>query len=246
LVTHTILSDVAAAAADADLDSSRAFATALQNLSDPLLPVRAHGLVMLRKLVLSKDSATLANMARVMDALRAQLRHEDSYVFLGAVQALSALGDVCCQQTVPVLCADFNDASLTDDVRLKIGECCVLIAQRSGQMLPVIAPQFFSCFLRGVRDASASIRASSFSNIGFMCEILRCVLQTERDVLVRRAAVVVFALIIRGLGDDVAALVRDELRDMVSVLIALEAGDVDELVRIHARDALSELEGGMI
>jgi hypothetical protein len=244
------------ATADGDIDSHRAFTTALQDLSDPLLPVRAHGLVALRKLVLSKDRVTMANIPRVLEVLKAQLRHEDSYIFLGAVQALSALGDVCTQQTVPVLCADFLDPLLPDDVRLKIGECCVLVAQRSGQMLPVIAPRFFDCFLRGVRDASPAIRASSLSNIGCMCETLRwalhpyihevvfavrCVLQTELDVLVRRAAVVVFSLVIRGMGDEVAALVRGELSEMVSVLSVLEAGDSDDLVRIHARDASAEL-----
>ncbi len=237
------------------VDRAEAFASALRDMGDPLLPVRAHGLIAMRKLILAKDSVALANLPQLMGALRQALRNDESYVFLGAVQALAALGDVCPHDALPVLVADYHDPSLGEDARLKIGEAAVLIAQRCGETLPVFAPQLMDCFLRGIRDPVAAVRASSLSNIGFMCEILhwalhpyicelvlavKSVLQSEHDILVRRAAVVVLALVICGLGADVFALVRGQIGDVVRALAALEH-DSDDLVRIHAREALAEL-----
>lgn len=233
-----------------------AFVNALRDLNDPLLPVRAHALITLRKLVLQKDRLTLENFGRVVEALRAQLCHEDSYIFLGAVQAFSALGDVRPNAIIPVLIHDFHAPSVSEDVRLKVGEACVMIAQRCGQMLPVFAPLLMDCFLRGVRDQSAVIRASSLGSIGQMCQVLRwalhpyireilhavqSVLQTEREVLVRRAAVLVLALIIRGMGTEIFELIRDAVASIIQPLRHLEQ-DPDELVRIHAQEAIWEIE----
>ncbi len=180
----------------------------LADLADPLLPVRAHALIGLRKLVLARDATTMAQFERVVAIFKSQMQSEDSYLYLGAVQGLIALGDVAAAETIPLLVKDFHNAKLSTETRLKIGEATVSIAQRCGEMLPVHAPVLMDCFLRGVQDGggSADVRASSLANIGTMCEILNwalhpyvheiihavlSVLQLERDELVRRAAVLV-------------------------------------------------------
>jgi hypothetical protein len=52
----------------------------LQEIKDPFLPVRAHGLVNLRKLILAKDPIALRNMGNVLEIFQSQLHDTDTYV----------------------------------------------------------------------------------------------------------------------------------------------------------------------
>ena len=234
------------------------FEKVLKDVTDPLLPVRAHALISLRKLVLAKDKVTLANFHRVLEIFSQQMQNSDSYVYLGAIQGLAALGDVAAAQTIPLLVKDFHNPKLATETRLKVGEATVTIAQRSGEMLPVHAPLLMDCFLRGAKDAAnADIRASSLANIGAMCEILNwslyaflreivhavmSILAAEKDEMVRRAAMVVFALLIRGLGQSKLRSMAPDLIEPISDRLKLIIrDDGDDLMRHHASEALQEL-----
>lgn len=132
------------------------------------------------------------------------------------------------------------------------------IAQRCGQMLPVYAPVLMDGFLRGIQDASADIRASALANVGACCEILGWSVQAfihevifavlsvlgslERDLIVRRAAILVFVLLVRGLGASRLAQVAKgpllvRMRDRLEILTT----DQDDVVRQQAAQALEEL-----
>ena len=76
---------------------------ALKLLQDPILPVRAHGLLLLRQLVApprptsSTSSVPPAEVRplvpSILDLFLQSVQDDDSYVFLNAVQGLSALVD---------------------------------------------------------------------------------------------------------------------------------------------------------
>jgi hypothetical protein len=70
------------------------FDQAMKDLTDPMLPVRAHGLIVLRRLVLEKDPAALSRLDVICNIFHSQLRDTDSYVYLNAIYGLSALADV--------------------------------------------------------------------------------------------------------------------------------------------------------
>ncbi|KAG2369832.1 hypothetical protein BDR07DRAFT_1604179 [Suillus spraguei] len=89
---------------DDGADPRETYQKALKLLQDPLLPVRAHGLLLLRELVSSPARVSKAERDRVekeatIRALRPAIlsiflqaiQEEDSYVFLNAVQGLAAL-----------------------------------------------------------------------------------------------------------------------------------------------------------
>jgi len=78
-------------------------------LQDPLLPVRAHGLLLLRELVApkkdppkkkgkkgkrtSRPSIEAAYIPAILGIFLESIQDEDSYIFLNAVQGLSAMVD---------------------------------------------------------------------------------------------------------------------------------------------------------
>jgi hypothetical protein len=238
-------------------DIEEDFDRIVRDLADPLLPVRAHALIGLRELVLARDGATIAKFDRVLDLFAGQMGSEDSYLYLGAIQGLAALGDVAAARTIPFLLKDFHNPKLAVETRLKVGEALVTIAQRCGEMLPVYAPVLMDGFLRGIQDSNADVRVSSLANVGACCEILGwsiqayihevilavlSVLMSEKDLIVRRAGILVFALLIRGLGTErFLKLTRGQTSQMITRLNILADGDQDEVVKLQARQALEEL-----
>ncbi|KAL6047507.1 Transport and Golgi organization protein 6, variant 2 [Balamuthia mandrillaris] len=107
-----------------------------EELRDPLLPVRGHGLIALRRFLLSKHPLALQNKDKIFGVFQTQLQDEDSYVYLGAIQGLTALGDLFPRETVSLLVKFYIDPTFNETTRLKIGESLVLIAARCGEALP--------------------------------------------------------------------------------------------------------------
>jgi hypothetical protein len=65
---------------------------ALKLLQDPILPVRAHGLLLLRRLVSNRDkSPEPALLPGILSIFLQSLEDDDSYIFLNAVQGLAAM-----------------------------------------------------------------------------------------------------------------------------------------------------------
>jgi hypothetical protein len=59
--------------------SSEQLREALKDINDPMLPVRAHGLIVLRRLVLAKDPLTMKNLPKILSLFQNQLKDEDRY-----------------------------------------------------------------------------------------------------------------------------------------------------------------------
>lgn len=85
-------------------DPRETYQKALKLLQDPLLPVRAHGLLLLRELVsfpviakeaqrerLEKEAIIRALHPAILSIFLQAIQEDDSYVFLNAVQGLAAL-----------------------------------------------------------------------------------------------------------------------------------------------------------
>ena len=66
------------------------------------------------------------------------LKHEDSYVYLTAIQGLVALGTVSPDVAVPVLAqhySDLGERGADEDTRLKVGEALVRITKLLGRTM---------------------------------------------------------------------------------------------------------------
>lgn len=117
------------------------YTTALSYLRDPLIPVRAHGLYLLRELILER--APIVDVTNTARLLITMLKDGDSFVYLNVVKCLSALTDRHSKTVTKMLVTAYlNDADILDlgeklglDERLRIGEALLGTVQRLNQAL---------------------------------------------------------------------------------------------------------------
>ncbi|EGG14080.1 hypothetical protein DFA_11843 [Cavenderia fasciculata] len=240
----------------------------LDDLSHPLLPVRAHGLIELRRLVLSmrsnknNDNIVKRNLDNIITIFKTQLNDDDTFIYTCSINGLSSIGDIYPNDIIPILIDQFKETNKNkEEKRMKIGESLVQISQRCGDTLPYYAPSLMNCFLVGCRDKRVGVRASSLSNLATMCELLKSfgidqylveilsclnsMLTSEREIEVRRGAIFVYQLLLRGFGLDAfnqGSSMSQELQTTYRQLKYLESTDPDPVCKFHARTALSELE----
>jgi hypothetical protein len=140
-----------------DEDPKAVYQKALTLLQDPLLPVRAHGLLLLRQLASSKSPSPkdpakiipaldLALVPGVLSIFLQSIQDEDSYIFLNAVQGLAAMVEGFGKEVLRGLVADYVrgldgvGAGALDqgevDVRIRIGEALGQVMRRCGEILP--------------------------------------------------------------------------------------------------------------
>lgn len=153
---------------------------ALKLLQDALLPVRAHGLLLLRELVTTRAGTAPHEVVRTLepairDVFLQAVQDDDSYIFLNAVQGLAALADSFGSEALGGLVGVYagglqgvGAGALTQqdvDMRLRVGEALGQVIRRCGETLPryadVLIPQLFSL----VRNSHlpTTIRTSSLS-----------------------------------------------------------------------------------
>jgi len=110
---------------------------AIKLVSDELLPVRAHGLVLLRDLVLSKDYDP-ALTPSIRDVYMKSILDKDSYIYLNAVKGLAAMVDALGKDIFRTLVREYRSNS-TDhsgdhlDRVLRIGEALGMVIRRAGK-----------------------------------------------------------------------------------------------------------------
>lgn len=122
---------------------------ALKLLQDPILPVRAHGLLLLRQLVSpdSSESARLdpALVPAIQEIFLQSIQDDDSYIFLNAVQGLAALVDNFDRSILKRLVQLYTKhldgleaGNMTQhdvDTRIRLGEALSLVIRRCGEAL---------------------------------------------------------------------------------------------------------------
>lgn len=191
----------------------------------------------------------------LLGLFEAQLEHSDSYLYLSAINGLVALGDVYPTRTVPLLTRKFASATVRVEHRLKFAEALLKVARGCGEMLPAHRGLFLPAVLGATRDPTEVIRTSALATLGTLCELLRFSLQGVLHEILgcltaiiqtdttepRRAAMLVFTQLLRGLKSDLFEVLADQLTPTSRVLRQVEESDPDEVVRHHAREALGEL-----
>ncbi len=145
---------------------------ALKLLQDPLLPVRAHGLLLLRELVgvragIAPHEAVRGLEPAIRDVFLQAVQDDDSYMFLNAVQGLAALANSFGTDVLRALVRVYADGlqgvgagALTGqdiDVRLRIGEALGQVIRRCGETLPQYCQHHFTLFYVIDRDALLTI-----------------------------------------------------------------------------------------
>ncbi|PVF99985.1 hypothetical protein CPB86DRAFT_702088 [Serendipita vermifera] len=160
---------------DAGVKSSReVYQEALVLLQDPLLPVRAQGLAMLRHLVeppLSSSSTSKATPAippieaalvpGILDIFIHSVQNEDSFIFLNAVQGLAAMvqrfGREVFKRLLDVYATDPRQSTVPLsrqelDVKLRVGEALGVVIGKCGESLSGYVDLTVPVILAIIRD----------------------------------------------------------------------------------------------
>ena len=146
---------------DSAQNTQETYQKALKLLQDPILPVRAHGLLLLRQLVAPPRTASIRHkpsadilplVPAILDIFLQSVQDDDSYVFLNAVQGLAALvdgfGSEVLRSLVRVYTEGLQETSasasmLTQaevDTRLRVGEALGQVIRKCGDALPIYGP----------------------------------------------------------------------------------------------------------
>lgn len=132
--------------------SQEIYQKALKLLQDPILPVRAHGLLLLRQLVSSRRGASTpttdpALVPAIMSIFMQSVQDDDSYIFLNAVQGLSAMADAFGKDVLGNLLETYTcnlSASSVGtlskqevDAKVRVGEALGQVIRRCGDALGI-------------------------------------------------------------------------------------------------------------
>ncbi|NXT08913.1 TNG6 protein, partial [Prunella fulvescens] len=191
---------------------------------DPQPPSRAAALRRLASLVTQRDPEAVQHQEKVLQVFLENVQHEDAFVYLSAIQGVALLSSEYPERILPVLLAQYEcPAQGTEDTmaavtRMKLGEVLMRVTRALGDMVFQHREPLIRAFLRGARDPDGALRASSLSNLGELCqhlgfqlgsiiqEVTCCVTaiaRTDPEAEVRRAAVHVVVLLLRGLSEKV-------------------------------------------
>ncbi|KAH1010003.1 transport and Golgi organization protein 6 homolog [Dendroctonus ponderosae] len=241
-------------------DDRLKFDTILKQIYDPLLPVRGHALLTLRKLVENRETLVKDRKQAILTIFRENLNNQDSFIYLNAIEGVAALCNSFTDTVINTLCEEFSESARTGDdrheVRLKLGEVLVRVSKNLGEMAPRYKAVLLNAFLVGTKDDDPLVRASSLSNLGEICrvlgfklgsiisEILVCVnsiIATDKSAEPRRAAVAVLRQLFQGLATEILVELKESLLPIYKMLKNIYYNDKDDTMRLHAQLALEEL-----
>ncbi|XP_035498334.1 transport and Golgi organization protein 6 homolog isoform X1 [Scophthalmus maximus] len=248
--------------------SAKPFSDWLLEACDPDVPTRAFALRVLTQMVQNGSPEVVQAREKVLMLFLENLEHDEPFIYLSAIQGLAALADSCPERILERLLKDFqhgpslptSDKERSLETRLKIGEVLMRASRAMGELAPHLGRPLVGVFLQGTRDSDRSVRASSLSNLGELCQrldfalgplaqelssCLTALIRTEREAEVRRAAVHVIALLLRGLSNKTTQVLGDVLSDLYRALKSVLRSDPDDVAVLHARLALEELDDVM-
>ncbi|XP_065934325.1 transport and Golgi organization protein 6 homolog isoform X2 [Magallana gigas] len=247
---------------------------AMEEICDPLIPVRGHALITMCRLMKQRDPEAVSKQGMILKIFQENLSHPDSYLYLSSVNGLVAMADIFPDIVIPCLVQEFRGSvsQNTDksgklpgqtggkhgaETRMKVGECLVQTSRNLGDLAPKYRDLLLSAFLVGARDPDPLIRASSMSNVGEVCSVLRfnlgpiiqevfaccsALLKSDSDAEVRKASAMTLALTLRGLGKSAIQILDSVMRELYQLLKLTLKSEKDEGVQRQIVLAHNELE----
>ena len=103
-------------------DQTNEFQQAWKEVNDPLLPVQGHGIISLYNLLRKRNEEALQHKDQLLQLFISTLEHEDSYIYLVAIQALTALADVHTEAVLNALIQQLEDMATNSSSSPKLVE----------------------------------------------------------------------------------------------------------------------------
>lgn len=234
---------------------------ALRDISDPLVPVRAQGISILRDLIL--QPSPIIDTDTVLELLIGLLQDEDSFVYLNAIKAIEAISDIH-GEYISYKILDLYESHPDVDVALRLAEALTRVVRRMGELFTgEFARLVISRCMRLVEVKSDwRIRVSALGVLSVCVEIAPLLAEPvvsmalhlfkmnditfaeedEAAAPLRRAAVSIIAGVLQGGGIDGLC---GHTRDVIRSIRYLTRSDRDEIVRELAREVEGMLGGAI-
>lgn len=242
---------------------------AITSLNDPLVPIRAHGLYLLRQLIESRSDVISVDF--VVDLHLVQLKDPEPFIYLNVIKGLESLIDIDRNEVVPILIKIYvnEEGNQEVDERLKIGEVLLRFIQNSNEMFSGnLSNLIVNSMILMIRrhsdkllDQDIRIRMSSMSLLGLCCktnplgmidsisDAIECalgILQLEKsdsDNVMRRSAVVlIHDLIIGTSNTEDVPFPREHQQKVFDTLVYILETDEDLLTREQANKVLEDIK----
>lgn len=248
----------------------KVFTRAITNLNDPLVPIRAHGLYLLRLLVEQRSSVLTLEFALNLHLI--QLKDPEPFIYLNAIKGLDSLIDWDASLVLPHILSLYSGTSEDKadlDERLRIGEVILrYIRHQDEAFIGDLAKEVSNAALSIIRRTSNDepvvddrLRMSAMSLLGTCCNTnpigildnlenaLDCaigILQLESDkekAIMRRSAIVLIHDLIVGTSkSDSVPFPISYKEKVVTVLRYVKENDSDLLTREHAQTVLETID----
>ncbi|KAH9592081.1 transmembrane and coiled-coil domains-containing protein 7 [Schistosoma haematobium] len=164
-----------------------------EELHDPLIPVQGHALIVLSRLLESRDSCIWGHEKLIFEVLTKYLSHTDSYIYLNAIRCLSAMGCMLTDKVLNLLLNQFTKCMQTTnkpanpigttvtstagdydiEYKLKLAESIMRVLSNLGEMAPKYRTEVFNSFVMGSKSSEELIRAACLSNIAELVRLLK-------------------------------------------------------------------------
>jgi hypothetical protein len=258
---HDILSG---AFDDRPSESAESFKNAVAALDDPIVPIRAHALHVIRQLVLQKDP--VVSFEAGLKIYLSQLADSDSFIYLNAIKGLEALAETFTYKKVlPAVLGFYADHENSLDERLRAGEAVERLIERNDRALDAESTTALAEILitivsrrSGVTSQDNRMRMSAMSllasvsklnplalgpYLGDVVDVAVGVLTFETgndddSTIMRRSAVFLLASLAEGLP-SLDEFPSGAVRTVMTRLRAVYETDSDPLARSQAGSALS-------
>ncbi|KAM4722032.1 transport and Golgi organization protein 6 homolog [Rhinophrynus dorsalis] len=242
------------------------FQEILSSAHDSEIPTRAAALRTLTRLLEQRNCLALEHQEQVLQLFLENLEQEDPFVYLSAIQGTAVLSREIPERILTVLLAQYGNISSVKhkspmaETRMKVGEALMRCTRELGDMVFKYKDPLIHAFLRGARDPDSSLRASSLSNLGELCQRLQfslgpiihevssclsAVVRTDPEAQVRRAAIHVVVQLLKGLSEKATEVLRDVLLDLYRLLKFVVQCESDSVSVLHAQLGLEELDSIM-
>lgn len=257
--------------ADTELDQQRQVLTrAVASLNDPLVPIRAHGLFLLRQLVESRSAVVTPDF--VVRLHLVQLKDPDPFVYLNVIKGLDSLlqWDASALALLTAIYEGLELEGATDnldlDERLRVGEVLLRFVESqgeafSGESARLVCGSALLLIERRGAEVDNRLRMSAMSVLGTCCNTnplgmmenlapaLDCavgILQLEtgqEEAVMRRAAIVLISDLLLGTSKSDKVPFPASYREKVLVSLRyVRAHDLDLLVQEQAQRVLDYID----
>jgi hypothetical protein len=233
------------------------FKEAIKELSDELLPIRVHGMSILRQMVLTRDPIAEEHLDSIITIFVDLIQDSDSFVYLNAIKGCSALADVYPQETISRLAIRYKSNDFDLDYRLRIGETILQTIQRAGEVFPKLAKELLPSIMVVLREVDGRFQSSALilcsviarqtPNIllPFLYQLLDyslTLLNLQKEVAPRRGVLIFLSSIIRSFGFEFGAHVDRKWFTRLRERMKLMTQDPDLICRGHAQSVLQDLK----